>query len=217
MTGFRNLSDPQELSVGLILDGLTETSITWGRQLVNYMLCSLTKVRESTVKGKDKTSFVIPKPKNPKPSAKEHPTKDETCHYCKEVGHCKRNCPAYLTELIKKKKQVGTASSLDVWGCERYEAGIRLKNCNKDLIEGFELPQVEEIQIRRSERTRRAPNCLCLNVEAEEYSLGDLNEPTSYKAAILDSKSNKWIDAMNAKIQSMMDNMVWVLVDLPPG
>ncbi|GKA74453.1 retrotransposon protein, putative, ty1-copia subclass [Tanacetum coccineum] len=39
----------------------------------------------------------------------------------------------------------------------------------------------------------------------------------SYKAAMLDSKSNKWIDAMNAEIQSMMDNMVWVLVDLPPG
>ncbi|GJS51629.1 retrotransposon protein, putative, ty1-copia subclass [Tanacetum coccineum] len=53
--------------------------------------------------------------------------------------------------------------------------------------------------------------------EAEEHSLGGLNEPTSYKAAMLDSKSNKWIDAMNAEIKSMMDNMVWVLVDLPPG
>ncbi|GJY06393.1 retrotransposon protein, putative, ty1-copia subclass [Tanacetum coccineum] len=84
-------------------------------------------------------------------------------------------------------------------------------------VEGFEPPQEEEIPIRRSERTRRAPNRLCLNVEAEEHSLGDLNEPTSYKAAMLDSESNKWIDAMNAEIQSMMDNMVWVLVDLPPG
>ncbi|GJU88818.1 retrotransposon protein, putative, ty1-copia subclass [Tanacetum coccineum] len=54
-------------------------------------------------------------------------------------------------------------------------------------------------------------------VEVEEHSLGDLNEPTSYKAAMLDSESNKWIDAMNAEIQSIMDNMVWVLVDLPPG
>ncbi|GJU25981.1 retrotransposon protein, putative, ty1-copia subclass [Tanacetum coccineum] len=34
---------------------------------------------------------------------------------------------------------------------------------------------------------------------------------------MLDSESNKWIDAMNAEIQFMMDNMVWVLVDLPPG
>ncbi|GJU11792.1 retrotransposon protein, putative, ty1-copia subclass [Tanacetum coccineum] len=70
-------------------------------------------------KGKDKQVY-IPKPKNPKPSAKEHPTKDDTCHHCKEVGHCKRNCPAYLAELIKKKKQVGTASSSDVFIIELF-------------------------------------------------------------------------------------------------
>ncbi|GJY69160.1 retrotransposon protein, putative, ty1-copia subclass [Tanacetum coccineum] len=553
---------PQELSVGLILNGLTETSITWGRQLVNYMLCSLSKGKANG-KGKDKQVY-IPKPKNPKPSAKEHPAKDDTCHHCKEVGHCKRNCPAYLAELIKKKKQVGTASSSDVFiielfsfptkswvydtscdnchyalsitrgvvsvhrlvkngfvqrftdfgisvsknnvhyfnaipsngiyeidmhnlvpnvnsiynvstkrakhnldstylwhyrhahmskkrieklqqevllkstddesfdqyvsclsgkmtrksfphrperatdllgiihtdvcgplrhvskqgasyfitstddyshdgyvyllkhkhevfetfkvfknavenqlgkiikalrsdrcgeyisqefkdylkacgivqqltppyipqhngvferrnstlldmvrsmmnlttlplsfwdyalksatrilnmvpikkGCEalvkrdtpdklqqrsvkcifigypketmgyyfyfpsenkivvaRY-AEFFEKNLITQEVEGFETPQEEEIPICRSERTRRAPNRLCLNVEAEEYSLGDLNEPPRYKAAILVSESNKWIDAMIAEIQSMMDNIVWVLVDLPPG
>ncbi|GJR10154.1 retrovirus-related pol polyprotein from transposon TNT 1-94 [Tanacetum coccineum] len=84
-------------------------------------------------------------------------------------------------------------------------------------VEGFEPPQEEEILIRRSERSRRVPNRLCLNVEAEEHSLGDLNEPTSYKAAMLDPESNKWLDAMNAEMQSMIDNMVWVLVDLPPN
>ncbi|GJZ57459.1 retrotransposon protein, putative, ty1-copia subclass [Tanacetum coccineum] len=70
-------------------------------------------------KGKDKEVY-IPKPKNPKPTAMEHPTKDDTCHYYKEVGHCKRNCPAYLAELIKKKKQVGTASSSDVFIIELF-------------------------------------------------------------------------------------------------
>ncbi|GJX46772.1 retrotransposon protein, putative, ty1-copia subclass [Tanacetum coccineum] len=84
-------------------------------------------------------------------------------------------------------------------------------------VEGFGPPQEEVILVHRSERTHRAPDRLCLNVKAEEHSLGDLNEPTSYKSAMLDSESNKWIDAMNAEIQSMMDNMVWVLVDLPPG
>ncbi|GJW22268.1 hypothetical protein Tco_0032890 [Tanacetum coccineum] len=74
-------------------------------------------------------------------------------------------------------------------------------------VEGFKPPQEEEILIRRSERSRRVPNRLCLNVEAEEHSLGDLNEPTSYKAAMLDLESNKWINAMNAEIQSMIDNM----------
>nr|GEZ55652.1 retrotransposon protein, putative, Ty1-copia subclass [Tanacetum cinerariifolium] len=84
-------------------------------------------------------------------------------------------------------------------------------------VEGFEPSQEEVILIRRSERIHRAPDRLCLNVEVEEHSLGDLNEPASYKAAMLYSESNKWIDAMNAEIQSMIDNMVWVLVDLPPS
>nr|GEW33240.1 hypothetical protein [Tanacetum cinerariifolium] len=84
-------------------------------------------------------------------------------------------------------------------------------------IEGFEPPQEEVISIRRSERTHQAPNCLCLNIEVNEHSLGGLNEPIRYKAAMLDSESNKWIDAMNAEIQSMIENMVWVLVDLPPN
>nr|GFB62573.1 zinc finger, CCHC-type [Tanacetum cinerariifolium] len=61
-------------------------------------------------KGKDKPVY-IPKPKNPKPAAKEHPSKDDTCHHCKEVGHWKRNCPIYFVELLKKKMQVGSASS----------------------------------------------------------------------------------------------------------
>nr|GEU72216.1 hypothetical protein [Tanacetum cinerariifolium] len=83
--------------------------------------------------------------------------------------------------------------------------------------EGFEPPQEKVIPNRRSERTHRTPNLLCLNVEVEEHSLGNLNEPTRYKAAMLDSKYNKWIDAMNAKIQSRIYNMVWVLVDIPPN
>ncbi|GKF62331.1 hypothetical protein Tco_0182385, partial [Tanacetum coccineum] len=70
-------------------------------------------------------------------------------------------------------------------------------------VKGFEPPQEEVILVRRSKRTHQAPDHLCLNVEAEEHSLGDLNEPTSYKAAMLDSESNKWIDAMNAEIQSI--------------
>ncbi|GJX47712.1 retrotransposon protein, putative, ty1-copia subclass, partial [Tanacetum coccineum] len=75
--------------------------------------------KAETPQGKDKQVY-IPKPKNPKPYAKEHPAKDNTCHHCKEVGHCKRNCPAYLAELIKKKKKVGTASSSDVFIIELF-------------------------------------------------------------------------------------------------
>ncbi|GJU50924.1 retrotransposon protein, putative, ty1-copia subclass [Tanacetum coccineum] len=265
-------------------------------------------------KGKDKPVY-IPKPKNLKPSTKEHPTKDEACHHCKEVGHWKRNYHVYLVELIKKKKQglrgarklkqgalylyvgngiraqveaigsydlvlpngltairilnmvptkkvdktpyefwygkVHNLSYLKVWECEtllkrdtpnqlqqRYVKCIfigYLKETtgyffyfspeNKIVVaseipmevEGFEPPQEEVVPIRRSARTHRAPGRLCLNIEVEEYSLGDLNEPTNYKAALLDPKSDKWVNAMNAEMQSMKDNQVWCLVDLPPN
>nr|GEW08299.1 putative reverse transcriptase domain-containing protein [Tanacetum cinerariifolium] len=55
-------------------------------------------------------------------------------------------------------------------------------------VEGFEPPQEEVVLVR-----------------------------SNYKAALLDPKSNKWVDAMNAEIQSMKDNQVWCLVDLPPN
>nr|GEW26443.1 copia protein [Tanacetum cinerariifolium] len=69
----------------------------------------------------------------------------------------------------------------------------------------------------RSAMIHQALDRLCLNVEVDEHSLGDLNEPNNYKAAILDLESDKWVDAMNAKIQTMKDNQVWCLVDLPPN
>ncbi|GJY54398.1 retrotransposon protein, putative, ty1-copia subclass [Tanacetum coccineum] len=391
---------PQDLIVGLILNGLTKD---FARFVRNYNMHNMGKTigelhamlieYEKGLPKKAETPQVMMikggKIQNPKPSAKEHPAKDDTCHHCKEVGHWKRNCPVYLAELLKKKKQVGSASSSGIFTIELfafpnkswvYDTGcgthicitkqgfrearklkqgalylyvgngvraqveaigsydlvlpnglvICLDNCHyapsitrgvvlvhrlvengfvqcftdfgisvsknnvfyfnvipsngiyeidmhdlvpnvnsiynvstkrakhnldstylwhcrlahiskkrieklqqegllkstddesfdqcvsvsgRDMdleeiqdedtspskitsetpieVEGFEPPQEEDIPIRRSERTHRAPNHLSLNVEAKENSLGDLNEPTSYKAAMLDSESNE--------------------------
>ncbi|GJW15257.1 retrotransposon protein, putative, ty1-copia subclass [Tanacetum coccineum] len=122
---------PQDLSVGLILNGLTSEFAGFVR---NYNMHNIGKtigelhamlIEYEKGKGKangnekDKQVY-IPKPKNPKPTAKEHPAKDDTCHHCKEVGHWKRNCPVYLAELLKKKKQVGTASSSGIFTIELF-------------------------------------------------------------------------------------------------
>ncbi|GJS84518.1 retrotransposon protein, putative, ty1-copia subclass [Tanacetum coccineum] len=54
--------------------------------------------------------------------------------------------------------------------------------------------------------------------DAEEHEfLGDLEKPANYKAALLDPESKKWLDAMNVEMQSMKDNDVWVLIELPPN
>nr|GEY29748.1 hypothetical protein [Tanacetum cinerariifolium] len=50
-------------------------------------------------------------------------------------------------------------------------------------------PQSDIVPIRRSTRTRHAPN---------------------------HPESEKWLNAMNVEMQSMKDNEVWVLVELPP-
>nr|GEX45617.1 hypothetical protein [Tanacetum cinerariifolium] len=78
-------------------------------------------------------------------------------------------------------------------------------------------PQSDINPIRKSSRTRRAPDRMCLYIDAEEHELGDLGEPANYKAALLDPESKKWLDAINVEMQSMKDNDVWVLVELPPN
>ncbi|GKA01831.1 retrotransposon protein, putative, ty1-copia subclass [Tanacetum coccineum] len=61
------------------------------------------------------------------------------------------------------------------------------------------------------------PHRLCLYIDAEKHELGDLGEPANYKAALLDPESEKWPNAMNVEMQSMKDNKLWELVDLPPN
>ncbi|GKA96136.1 retrotransposon protein, putative, ty1-copia subclass [Tanacetum coccineum] len=78
-------------------------------------------------------------------------------------------------------------------------------------------PQSYIIPIRRSTRTRRPTDRMCLYIDVEEHELGDLGEPDNYKAALLDPESDKWLNAMNMEMQSMKDNEVWVLVELPPN
>ncbi|GJZ19901.1 hypothetical protein Tco_0556491 [Tanacetum coccineum] len=119
---------PQDLTVGLILNGLTKDFAGFVRNynmhnmrkiigelhamLIEYekglpkkaktpqvMMIKSDKIQKANKKsfkakgkgkangkGKDKQVY-IPKPKNPKPTAKEHPAKDDTCHHYKEVGH----------------------------------------------------------------------------------------------------------------------------------
>nr|GEV37228.1 reverse transcriptase domain-containing protein [Tanacetum cinerariifolium] len=82
--------------------------------------------------------------------------------------------------------KVPNLSYLKVWGCEAL--------VKRDAPDKLQQRSVKSL------RTHRAPERLCPNVEVEEHSLGDLNVPANYKVALLVSKSNKWLDAMNAEI-----------------
>ncbi|GJR76520.1 putative polyprotein [Tanacetum coccineum] len=133
--------------------------------------------------------------------------------------------------------QAPKLSYLKVWGCENslitQKASRSLEdleiiqeedthpsidislNHEEDDLE-IDEPQSDINPIHRSTRTCRPKDRLCLYIDAEKHELGDLGEPANYKAALLDLESDKWINVMNVEIQSMKDNEVWDLVDLPP-
>ncbi|GKC90447.1 retrotransposon protein, putative, ty1-copia subclass [Tanacetum coccineum] len=92
--------------------------------------------------------------------------------------------------------QAPKLSYLKVWGC-------------KALVKRDTLTKPDKLE-------PRSIKCPLGHDEADEYELGDLNEPANYKAALLDPESDKWLNAMNVEMQSIKDNEVWDLVDLPP-
>nr|GEU51047.1 hypothetical protein [Tanacetum cinerariifolium] len=50
-----------------------------------------------------------------------------------------------------------------------------------------------------------------------ENKLGELGKPANYKAALLDPEYDKWRNAVNVEMQSIKDNKVLDLVELPPN
>ncbi|KAJ9556708.1 hypothetical protein OSB04_011322 [Centaurea solstitialis] len=75
---------------------------------------------------------------------------------------------------------------------------------------------IEEVQtqdLRRSSRVRQEPDRYLGFLVSQDS--GDLNEPASYGEAVSGNESEQWQEAMKAEMQSMYDNQVWELTDLP--
>ncbi|GJV31575.1 zinc finger, CCHC-type containing protein [Tanacetum coccineum] len=72
--------------------------------------------------GKNKLTYA-PKSKIPPPPKREDPAKDSIYHECGETGHWKRNCPQYLAELLKKKKNATSGAG----GGSALREGRKLK------------------------------------------------------------------------------------------
>ncbi|GJR67012.1 retrotransposon protein, putative, ty1-copia subclass [Tanacetum coccineum] len=123
----------------------------------------------------------------------------------------------FLENSLINQEASGSLEDLEIIQEEDTHPSIDTSlNHEEDDLE-IDEPQSDIIPIRRSTRTRRPTDRMCLYIDAEEHELGDLGEPANYKAALLDPESDKWLTAMNVEMQSMKDNEVWILVELPPN
>nr|GEZ19489.1 putative retrotransposon protein [Tanacetum cinerariifolium] len=123
----------------------------------------------------------------------------------------------FLENSLINQEASGIIEDLEIIQEEDTHPSIDISlNHEEDNLE-IDEPQSDIVPIRRSTRTRHAPDRMCLYIDAEEHDLGDLGEPANYKAALLDPESEKWLNAMNVEMQYMKDNEVWVLAELPPN
>nr|GEZ65408.1 zinc finger, CCHC-type [Tanacetum cinerariifolium] len=77
------------------------------------------KGKRKMVNASNNASFAS-KPKTTPPPNKDNPAKDAICHQGCKDRHWRRNCPVYLTELMKKKKLTQGASTSGIFTIELY-------------------------------------------------------------------------------------------------
>ncbi|GJR42337.1 retrotransposon protein, putative, ty1-copia subclass [Tanacetum coccineum] len=103
----------------------------------------------------------------------------------------------FLENSLINQEASGSLEDLEIIQEEDTHPSIDTSlNHEEDDLE-IDEPQSDIIPIRRSTRTRRPTDRMCLYIDAEEHELGDLGEPANYKAALLDHESDKWLNAMN--------------------
>jgi hypothetical protein len=70
--------------------------------------------------------------------------------------------------------------------------------------------------VRRSQRERKSAISKDYIVYISE-DVGKIDDPASYKEAMMSENSKKWLEAMEDELGSMSSNGVWDLVEIPDG
>nr|GEX25556.1 hypothetical protein [Tanacetum cinerariifolium] len=101
----------------------------------------------------------------------------------------------FLENSLINQEASGSLEDLEIIQEEDTHPSIDTSlNHEEDDLE-IDEPQSDIVPIRRSIRTRHAPDRVCLYIDAEEHELGDLGKPANYKAALLDPEYIAAFDA----------------------
>ena len=94
------------------------------------------------------------------------------------------------------------------------EPVMETQQVSQDVVEPAQVPQ----DLRRSSRIHQNPEIYgFLVTDNHDVILMDHDEPASYQEAISSTDSDRWLEAIKSKMQSMYDNQVWTLIDPPNG
>ncbi|GJT64362.1 retrotransposon protein, putative, ty1-copia subclass [Tanacetum coccineum] len=144
------------------------------------------------------------------------PTNDESFDKCKSCISGKMARKPFPHQTERDKDLLGVIHN-DVCGLFRNVSREDLEIIQEENIQPSEntsehhndvehndvKPHSKIVPIRRSNRIPQAPDRYGFYVDAEENELGDLNETPTYKVALLDPESDKWVEAINAEMQSI--------------
>ena len=83
---------------------------------------------------------------------------------------------------------------------------------NESVIE-----EPQQIALRRPQRERKSAisNDYVVYLQESELDLRIENDPVTFSQAINSDNADKWLNAMKDELQSMKQNEVWDLVELP--
>nr|GEV47706.1 hypothetical protein [Tanacetum cinerariifolium] len=99
--------------------------------------------------------------------------------------------PQHNENSLIDQEAIGSIEDLEIIQEEDTHPSLDTSLNHKEDDLEIDEPQSDIVPIRRSTKTRHAPDRMCLFIDAEEHELGDLGEPANYKAALLDPI--KWL------------------------
>ena len=113
------------------------------------------------------------------------------------------------------KKNSGRIIDLDREPHDNIEPELEHEH---DIHQNVESNHFQETQVvRRSNRIRHEPERYYrfLSTQDDDVMLIENDEPLTYQYAMSSPDSERWLEAMKSEMESMYQNKVWTLVDLP--
>ncbi|KAK8667689.1 hypothetical protein V6N13_007837 [Hibiscus sabdariffa] len=112
---------------------------------------------------------------------------------------------------------------------EALERNIELQEVQQQKVIKLEVEQTSQVveensinletqPVRRSTRERHEPERYGFLITTHgDVILVDQDEPKTYQEAVSSPDSEKWLEAMRSKMDSMSENQIWTLVEPPEG